>query len=1148
MHDGKAAQGTSKLISLLNNYPNVVFLWGHNHSSNNEYYDKIHKSINGTNINFTYCAAGCMSDSEYVGSANVKGKGLVAKITDKKLVSLIYYDINYAPLNAPSDPANPSVDPGTKVFEKTNDVKAGGEYLIVANSTSGNSYALTNNSSNLKTQVTVNGNRITVSNSVAATITWKAEAATGNAANGGALTFGNNSKRIARVTQSNNVELGSGSTSYYGMNLKGDTIANLGSSNRDWYLGYGEPSGGGSYTFRFAEQATNNISFYAPVNASANPGDPVVPATGLESGKQYLIIADDNYALITSAGESFSNNGNGSEVYNYEGLSGTPYTQGMNITSDMLWTFTKNGSGYDISNGGKYLNGSYQSNSTGGYDGKLTLKNSNDDLWTLEGGNKLKSRNASQSDRGDKYLSHGNSGGTFHNTFTVRSNDYSSALRFLEVDSGNVNDPKTYSVTVLNDGNGTGSANVSTAVPGTVITLTAAPKSGFTFSEWQVVSGGVAVSDNRFTMPAANVVVRAVFKADNVVGIKLNRSSMTLTEGESETLVATITPDNAPNKAVTWSCTPSSVATVDNNGKVTAVNAGTALVTATMVDGGKSASCAVTVNAESAVKGNISLNKSNITLTEGESEMLIATITPEDVPNKTVTWSCAPSSVATVDENGRVTAVASGAALVTATMVDGGSSVSCVVNVEAQSTFSGTISLNKSSLTLTEGASETLAVTITPDDTPNKAVTWASTPSSVATVDDDGNVTAVKAGTALVTATMVDGGKSASCVVTVNAPDTTEYAIIVQNGKATNGEGALVEKGLAGTEITITADEAPAGKEFDKWVVSAGILADENAATTTLTMPNSNAVIMATYKDAAPDIVRTSARIAGDNRIDTAIEISKKGWSSSDEVVIACGSNYPDALAGASLAKKLDAPILLSENDKINEAVLSEIKRLRAKRITILGGTAAISQGIEDELKKLLDVERISGDNRNGTAAAIAAKLCDESDIAFLVSNKNYADALSISSVAALKNAPILYANPDGSIPAETMDALKRLGCATVYIIGGTQAIGAAAEKALNIPSERVFGADRYLTSVEVGKRFNDVFPSSDIAIATGKNYPDALAGAAFAAKNGMPVFLVDEKMPADAADYLSALNSGSIIVFGGKNAVSDAIVDGFIK
>ena len=164
-----------------------------------------------------------------------------------------------------------------------------------------------------------------------------------------------------------------------------------------------------------------------------------------------------------------------------------------------------------------------------------------------------------------------------------------------------------------------------------------------------------------------------------VTGITLNKTSLTLTEGGSETLQATIQPSNATNKTITWSSSNTSVATVDSAGKVTAVKAGTATITATS-NNGKKVNCTVTVNAKTVAVTGITLNKTSVTLNVGGSETLQATIQPSNATNKTVTWSSSNTSVATVDSAGKVTAVKAGTATITATS-NNSKKASCTVTV-----------------------------------------------------------------------------------------------------------------------------------------------------------------------------------------------------------------------------------------------------------------------------------------------------------------------------------------------------------------------------------------------------------------------------------------------------------------------------------
>ena len=180
----------------------------------------------------------------------------------------------------------------------------------------------------------------------------------------------------------------------------------------------------------------------------------------------------------------------------------------------------------------------------------------------------------------------------------------------------------------------------------------------------------------------------------DVEKVSLNKSATTLTEGESETLTATITPSNATgDKTVKWSSSNAEVAAVDSNGKVTAKKAGTAVITATSSNG-KTAGCTVTVKQKEIAITGISLNKSTTSLTEGESETLTATITPSNATgDKTVKWSSSNEAVAAVDSNGKVTAKKAGTAVITATSSNG-KTAGCTVTVKQKDTYTGLRDVN----------------------------------------------------------------------------------------------------------------------------------------------------------------------------------------------------------------------------------------------------------------------------------------------------------------------------------------------------------------------------------------------------------------------------------------------------------------------
>ena len=192
----------------------------------------------------------------------------------------------------------------------------------------------------------------------------------------------------------------------------------------------------------------------------------------------------------------------------------------------------------------------------------------------------------------------------------------------------------------------------------------------------------------------------------DVEKVSLNKSATTLTEGESETLTATITPSNATgDKTVKWSSSNAEVAAVDSNGKVTAKKAGTAVITATSSNR-KTASCTVTVKQKEIAITGISLNKSTTSITEGESETLTATITPSNATgDKTVKWSSSNTAVASIDSAGKVTAKKAGTAVITATSSNG-KTASCTVTVKQKDTYTGLRDVNGTLTYFTNGQAD----------------------------------------------------------------------------------------------------------------------------------------------------------------------------------------------------------------------------------------------------------------------------------------------------------------------------------------------------------------------------------------------------------------------------------------------------------
>ena len=253
----------------------------------------------------------------------------------------------------------------------------------------------------------------------------------------------------------------------------------------------------------------------------------------------------------------------------------------------------------------------------------------------------------------------------------------------------------------------------------------------------------------------------------SVTGVTLNKTSTSIQVGGTETLTATVSPKDAANKKVTWKSSNAAIASVDANGKVTGVKAGEATITVTTEDGGKTATCKVTVSDKEIKVTGVKLNKSETSLLVGGNETLTATVLPEDATNQNVTWKSDKPEIATVDANGKVTGAAAGEATITVTTEDGGKTATCKVTVSETSVAVTGVTLNKTETSIFVGGSETLTATVAPADATNQKVTWKSDKPEIATVDANGKVTGVKAGEATITVTTEDGGKTATCKVTV---------------------------------------------------------------------------------------------------------------------------------------------------------------------------------------------------------------------------------------------------------------------------------------------------------------------------------------------------------------------------------------------
>lgn len=294
-------------------------------------------------------------------------------------------------------------------------------------------------------------------------------------------------------------------------------------------------------------------------------------------------------------------------------------------------------------------------------------------------------------------------------------------------------------------------------------------------------------------------------------------------------------------------------------------------------------------------------------------------------------------------------------------------------------------------------------------------------------------------------------------------------------------------------------------------------------------------------------------RLFGLNRVETAIAIAQANYPGKvAQAVLATADNYPDALAGSVLAHKLNAPLLLvGKTAKEQEALLAYLKDHVETQgtLTLLGGNGAIPAAVEQTLQAngYNQIIRLGGANRYETALKIAEELkVEQGRPVILAYGGNYPDALSVSSAAAVLQSPILLVEKNG-ISEGVKDKLTQIKPSKVYIIGLEGVISQHVEEEVaqltSLKQEnivRIGGADRYQTSLAVAKYFN--LSGKNIGIATGNNFPDALAGSVYAANHNAPMLLLNDTIPGEVMDYLKSRELTGVTLFGGEAVLNAEI------
>jgi len=323
----------------------------------------------------------------------------------------------------------------------------------------------------------------------------------------------------------------------------------------------------------------------------------------------------------------------------------------------------------------------------------------------------------------------------------------------------------------------------------------------------------------------------------------------------------------------------------------------------------------------------------------------------------------------------------------------------------------------------------------------------------------------------------------------------------------------------------------------------------------------------------APGIVR---RLSGANRYAVAAEVSRLAWSNAGltgwgnvngpaSVVVAGGTDVNGALAGSALAAANGTTLLLTPSSTLAPETRAEIsrlgrvRRLAGQRVTVyvVGTTSTVASGVEASLRAIPEVGRVvrlAGADSYGTATRVAAEMkatAGISDTAFLVSSTAWADAIGAVPVAATAGAPVLFTAP-ADLPSNTRNALVSLGIRKVVIVGGTSSVSpaVAAQVAAITGSApiRLGGSTRYSTArlvAEYGVSAYGMDPRG-VVVASGQNYPDALAAGPLSWWTGTPVLLTPSTtLSPDVTRFIDAHRPRVLpgYVIGGPSSVSEPVM-----
>lgn len=281
-------------------------------------------------------------------------------------------------------------------------------------------------------------------------------------------------------------------------------------------------------------------------------------------------------------------------------------------------------------------------------------------------------------------------------------------------------------------------------------------------------------------------------------------------------------------------------------------------------------------------------------------------------------------------------------------------------------------------------------------------------------------------------------------------------------------------------------------------------------------------------------------RIAGYDLYQTAAAVSQSGWpDGADNAILALGEDYPDALSAGPLAQKYNAPILLTGTYFLNSDTAAELKRLKVKKVYIVGGYAVVSSGVESQLSSMgFSTVRIAGQDRYETSLKVAKEVGIGQGV-FVTNGLTFADALSIGPIAAALKMPILLVPPQDLTPVQK-DFLSQNKIPASFVVNGRELADNVVNQFPNL--EIIYGSDQYERNINLINRFSSSLDLNTIYVATGERFPDALAASAMIQKNKNPLVLLQgDSIPYPALSFMRSKLISNITILGGTSVISNS-------